>query len=218
MTNWLEEVPHRLILVRHGQTAHTAEFRVSGAGYRPEPELDVEGRQQADRIGQHLARQQAPIDEVLVSPMLRAQQTAEAIVSRLQTAKATVAADWSEAHFGEWEGLGVAEIVQRFPGAWEAALDDPDLAPAGGESLTAVRQRVLAAWDRHVVPGRTTMVVTHLTPIRAVLAHALDIPQSSFARLVALPGSVTIVDRWSDGGASVLAVGERPDGVGPLLR
>lgn len=216
MTGWPDVLPHRLILVRHGQTVHTAEFRVSGAGFRPEPELDPDGLRQAHQIGRHLAQQEAPIDEVLASPMLRAQQTVAAMLEQLGAEAAALAPDWSEAHFGEWEGLAVPEIVERYPGDWESMLDDPDRAPPGGESLTQVRQRVLAAWDRQSAPGRTTLVVTHLTPIRVVLAHALSTPQSAFGRVVALPGSVTIVDRWEDGGAVVLAMGERPDGVGPL--
>jgi probable phosphoglycerate mutase len=81
-----------------------------------------------------------------------------------------------------------------------------------------VRRRVLSSWDRSAESGKTTLVVTHLTPIRVVISHALSIPQSAFGRVVALPGSVTIVDRWPDGGTAVLAVGERPDGVGPLQR
>jgi broad specificity phosphatase PhoE len=216
MTGWPDVLPHRLILVRHGQTVHTAEFRVSGAGFRPEPELDADGERQAHQIGRHLAQQEAPIDEVLVSPMLRAQQTAGAILAELGGRGMVLADDWAEAHFGDWEGLAVPDIVERYPGAWESMLDDPDRAPPGGESLTQVRQRVLAAWDRQAAPGRTTLVVTHLTPIRVVLAHALSTPQSAFSRMVALPGSVTIVDRWADGGAAVLAMGERPDGVGPM--
>ena len=216
MTEWTDVLPHRLILVRHGQTAHTAAFRVSGAGFRPEPALDADGVRQAHQIGQHLARQAAPIDEVLVSPLLRARQTAGAILGELGGGDMALADDWAEAHFGAWEGLSVPQVVEQFPGAWEAMLDDPDLAPPGGESLNQVRRRVLSSWDRSAESGKTTLVVTHLTPIRVVISHALSIPQSAFGRVVALPGSVTIVDRWPDGGAAVLAVGERPDGVGPL--
>jgi probable phosphoglycerate mutase len=217
VTGWPEALPHRLILVRHGQTVHTAEFRISGAGFRPEPFLDEAGERQADAIGQHLARQQIGLDEVLVSPLLRARQTAIAVLQHFEVGAMQLAEPWSEADFGAWEGMSVPEVVEHFPGAWEAMLEDPELAPPGGESLTQVRRRVLAAWDRHAVPGRTTLVVTHLTPIRIVVAQTLGIPQSAFARVVALPGSVTVVDRWSDGGAAVLALGERPDGVGPLV-
>lgn len=217
MSGWPQEQPHRLILVRHGQTVHTAQFRISGAGFRPEPILDEAGMQQAHAIGEHLARQQIRIDEVLTSPLVRARQTAAAMLEHLAAGELTLAEPWSEAHFGAWEGMSVPEVVERFPGAWEAMLRDPDLAPPGGESLAQVRHRVLAAWDQRAAPGRTTLVVTHLTPIRIVVARALSTPQEAFARVVALPGSVTIVDRWPDGGTALLALGERPDGVGPLL-
>ncbi len=203
--------PHRLILVRHGQTPHTADFRISGAGFRPEPGLDPVGEQQALAAARRLARLSGPIDEVLVSPLRRTRQTAAVIVAELGAAEPRVVEAWSEAHFGRWEGMSVPDVVEQYPGAWEAMMADAELAPPGGESLSAVRRRVVGAWDAVTAPGRTTLVITHLTPIRIVVAHALSTPQESFGRVVALPGSITLVERWADQGAAVLAVGERPD-------
>jgi len=202
--------PHRLILVRHGQTAHTVAQRISGAGFRPEPELDEVGGQQARSAARRLAQLEGRIDEALASPMLRAGQTARAILDHLDLPVAITSPNWSEADFGDWEGMTVAEVMARYPGAWETMIGDPELGPPRGESLADVRRRVLAAWREVVVPARTTLVVTHLTPIRIVVAEALGAPHEAFGRVIAAPGSITVVDRWADGGSVVVAVGERP--------
>lgn len=202
--------PHRLVLIRHGQTSHTAARRISGAGYRPEPGLDDMGREQASAAAQRLLRSGVAVDDFVVSPLLRAQQTAAVIGERLGLPGASLEADWSEAHFGSWEGLTAAEVSARQPGAWQAMIGDPAVPPPGGESLLQVRARVLARWRASAVPGRTSLVVTHLTPIRIVLADTLGVPDEKFMQLLAAPGSITIVDSWSDGGAAVITMGERP--------
>lgn len=201
--------PHRLILVRHGQTEHTAAQRISGAGFRPEPALDEAGWAQARAAADRLARSGAQIDELVVSPLLRARQTAQAIVDRFDL-PVTVQEGWSEAHFGAWEGLTVAEVSARHPGAWQTMIGDPGNAPPGGESLLDVRARVLSGWRAAGVSGRTTVVVTHLTPIRIVVAETLRTPHDAFPRVLASPGSITVIDRWADEGAAVIALGERP--------
>ena len=210
--------PHRLILVRHGRTPHTAAGLVSGAGMDPQPGLDEVGLQQAAAVARHLTEHPEspdPAGRVLVaSPLLRTRQTAEA-VSRLWRAPAAPTDDrWAEAHFGDWEGLGVPEIQQRSPGRWEEMLQDPALSPPGGESWLAVRERVLDAWQEAAVgaPGGVHVIVTHLTPIRVVLAEALGMPHWAMMRLAPGPGSVTVLDRWRDGGMRVVSVGERPGG------
>jgi probable phosphoglycerate mutase len=205
--------PHRLVLVRHGRTAHTAENRISGAGTRPSPSLDEVGRAQARAAAvaiAALAQESGPVDDLLASHLLRTRQTAETITAHLGIPGPVVEQAWAEADFGAWEGLTVADVITSHPGAWEAMLDDDDLAPPSGESFAAVRGRVLDAWTRVAVPGRTSVVVTHLTPIRVVLAAALDLSRPATIRLAPEPGSLTIVERWRDGGARVVVVGERP--------
>lgn len=202
--------PHRLVLIRHGQTEHTVDRRISGAGYRPEPELDAEGLTQAAAAADRLARWGITVDDFVTSPMLRARQTADVIAARLGLDAPVAAEAWSEAHFGDWEGLTVEQVMRRHPGAWEAVMGDPGGAPPGGESLHDVRLRVTANWSERARPARTTVVVTHLTPIRIVVALALATPHEAFPRVLAMPGSMTVVERWTDGGTALITLGERP--------
>jgi probable phosphoglycerate mutase len=46
-------------------------------------------------------------------------------------------------------------------------------------------------------------VVCHRKPIMVVLAHLLDIPHTRAWRLAAAPGSLTAIEVWSDGTASI---------------
>jgi probable phosphoglycerate mutase len=205
--------PHRLVLVRHGRTAHTAAELISGAGADPSPPLDEVGVGQARAAAAALAAlaaQSGPVDDLRCSTLLRARQTAHEVGAALGLGPADLDDRWAEAHFGSWEGLSVAEVLARHPGAWEALLADEGLAPPAGEAYVAVQERVLAAWQQLAVPGRTSVVVTHLTPIRVVLAHALDLSRPAALRLAPGPGSLTVLERWQDGGTRVLTVGERP--------
>ncbi len=200
--------PHRIILIRHGQTAHTVGDLISGSGSDPQPDLDGEGLAQARAAAARLSQWVGAVDRIVTSPLPRARQTAQEVARGSQVAL-TQDASWTEAHFGSWESLSVAEVVDRFPGQWEAMIGDPLLGPPQGESLDRVRRRVIAAWDSLGGQAGTTVVVTHLTPIRIVLAHILGTPHESFGRLLVRPGSLTVIDRWADAGAVVITVGER---------
>jgi len=201
---------HRLILVRHGQTAHTSQDRISGFGFAPQPSLDAEGVAQAQAAGRRLAAIGTDIHRAVASPQRRAQQTASLIAAELGLASVGEDRGWAESHFGAWEGLAVPEVIEQYPGAWESLMEDPTLAPPGGESLEAARSRVRGAWEALYRPGETTLVVTHLTPIRIVVSEVLQSPHTSFMRVVAAPGSITVVDRWADGGTMLGVLGERP--------
>src|SRR5262249_39804736 len=69
----------RLILVRHGATAHNIENRFSGVNALP---LSDVGEQQAKQLADRLATSSA-IGLVASSPLPRARQTADAIADRL---------------------------------------------------------------------------------------------------------------------------------------
>jgi ribonuclease H / adenosylcobalamin/alpha-ribazole phosphatase len=57
-------------------------------------------------------------------------------------------------------------------------------------------------------PRRRVLVVTHASPIKAMVCEALGAPASAAWRLDSSPASVTVVRWWSDGGASVGAFNE----------
>ena len=187
------------LLVRHGETPLSVERRFSGTG---DPELSERGRAQATAVAERLSG--LDIDAVVTSPRARARATAEAI-AKLLGIEPMVDDAIAETDFGEWEGHTFAEIREQWPDAMAAWLASPDVAPPGGESFTATFKRV-AAWRERLVeaqPGKTVVVVAHVTPIKALLREALDAPAHVLYRIHLDPASLSTVD-WFAGGAGVV--------------
>jgi broad specificity phosphatase PhoE len=89
----------RLLLIRHGETAHNADGRLSTAA--PGGPLTELGREQAERLAEELAA--TSLEAVYTSPLVRARQTAEAIARR-QGLAVTVHDDLAEISTGELDG------------------------------------------------------------------------------------------------------------------
>ena len=207
---WSPELgpPTTLHVVRHGQTAMTAARRFSGGGV-PGPRLDDIGREQAIRAAELLGGSGAVA--VVSSPMVRTRETATAVARRLGLT-VRVEPAWRECDFGEWEGLTLAEIGDRFPDALAHWYGSTAVRPPGGESLDDVARRIAAARDALTAeyPGQPVVVVTHSMPMRTLTQLALGAPPESLFRLLPSPGSVTEVQYYADGTTAVPAFGHRP--------
>src|SRR5580700_9870667 len=116
--------PTTTLLLRHGQTALSAERRFAGRGDIPLTDLGLE---QAAAAAARLA-QRGGIDLVLTSPLRRAQQTAQAVADAAG-APLAVAEDLAETDFGSWEGMTFAEVMARWPDEIAAWMTNADAAP-----------------------------------------------------------------------------------------
>jgi broad specificity phosphatase PhoE len=152
---------------------------------------------------------------VLTSPLRRARATATTVAAALGL-EPLADDDLAETDFGAWEGLTFAEVRERFPAELDAWLGSVEVAPPGGESFAATAARTARARDRLVAayPGRTVVVVTHVTPIKTLLRLALEAPPSTLYRLHLDVGSLSIVDWYPDGPASVRLVNDTSHLVG----
>ncbi len=113
--------------------------------------------------------------------------------------------DVREAAFGEWEGRTFAEVREGWPELLASWLADPTVAAPGGESFADVRRRVLLARDKLLAryPHKTVLVVSHVTPIKVLVGDALGAPQSAIYRMELSPASVTEVQWYAGGTASL---------------
>ena len=86
--------------------------------------------------------------------------------------------------------------------AWAA---DPDVAPPGGESFAGTGRRVLAALDRLLAarPAATVVVVSHVTPMKTLLRHALLAPPQALRRMHLDVACLCEID-WYPGGTGVV--------------
>ncbi|MBF4162840.1 histidine phosphatase family protein [Nocardioides acrostichi] len=194
-----------LVLVRHGVTAHTLEKRFSGGLGGADLPLTDDGREQARRAGRWVATHLPETGAVVASPLRRTAQTAEHVAPRLEVGAVETDPGFAEMEFGAWEGLTFAEVAERDPEALAAWRASSDVAPPGGESFASARARVLAARDHLLArrDGGTTAVVTHVTPIKLLVADALGAPLEALYRMELSPASITVIGYDARGGASL---------------
>ena len=102
---------------------------------------------------------------------------------------------FAEMEFGTWDGLTFEEVAEQHRADLDAWLGSVDRRPGGGESLQMVQERVLAALDRLLdrYAGRTVVVASHVTPIKVVVAEALQAPLTTQFRMELRPASVSVV-------------------------
>ncbi len=183
----------RLLLVRHGETLANREFRYIGTR---DDELSEQGRVQAEALAEALAI--LPVAAVYSSPRRRACDTAAPIAARHQL-DVQLLPELTENSFGEWEGMSRAEVLARSPEderllrAWEA---NPEIAPPGGESFAVVRERVVGMVERlaREHPDQTIVLVSHVGPIKVLLAVALGAPLTSLFQIFLDPATISVVD------------------------
>jgi broad specificity phosphatase PhoE/ribonuclease HI len=203
------EPPTQLIFLRHGETPHTVEKRFSGSG-GDDPGLSETGEAQARAAAQYLSTI-GGVDAVVASPMLRTRQTA-AVVAESLGLDVKVEKGWVECSFGDWDGHTFAEVQQKWPDALNAWMGSTTVAPPGGESFDACARRARSARDGLLAayPGKTVVVVTHVTPIKLMVRSVLQAPMASLFRMELSPASITEIHWYADGLASLKSFNIRP--------
>jgi broad specificity phosphatase PhoE/ribonuclease HI len=193
------------VLLRHGVTAATERKAFSGSGGTADPGLTEAGHEQARRAARWLA-DHGGIDAIVASPMRRTRETAAAAADVLGL-DVQVDDGVIETAFGDWDGHTFGQIQEGWGDELTAWLADTSVSPPGGESMDAVLERVTEARDRLLRQhaGRTVLVVSHVTPIKMLVALALDAPIGVIYRMELSPASITTVSWWPDGPASMRA-------------
>jgi ribonuclease H / adenosylcobalamin/alpha-ribazole phosphatase len=191
-------------LLRHGQTEHTPERRFSGRNDLP---LSRTGRAEAEAAAARAA--ELGIEVVVASPLRRTRETAE-IVAGMLGLPVQFDDDLVELDFGRLEGLTFDEAAARHPLAARRFMTDVSLAAPGGESIADVSRRVARARQRILTQhaGRTVLVVSHVTPIKLLLAAGLDVADQVVHRVFLEAASLSTVTWSSDGRASVRLVND----------
>ncbi|MGC4874677.1 histidine phosphatase family protein [Micromonospora sp. DT43] len=159
----------RLIVWRHGNTDWNAANRVQGQTDVPLNEL---GRDQARAAAPLLAALRP--DAIVSSDLSRAAETAAALAA-LTGLPVRTDARLRERHFGQWQGLHLTEVAERFPAEyarWRAGDPDPG---ADLEPLHDLGERVAAALREaaDAAPDGTVVIATHGGGSRQGVGHLL---------------------------------------------
>lgn len=194
-------VQTRLVLLRHGVTDFTLGGRLDGRG-GSDPDLNDAGRDQAARAAKALADLVTGRVTVVSSSLARARQTGAAAARGLGV-ELIVDADWDEQAFGVWDGLSFAEIGERYPGDPARMRVEEDFRSEGGETHLELTDRVNGARERAIARGGTVVVATHRMPILVVLRSLLGLSFENAWMLASDPASLTEIDVYADGSASI---------------
>jgi broad specificity phosphatase PhoE len=165
-----------LILARHGQTAWNVVEIFRG---RIDVDIDEMGMKQAELLAEYLREHK--IEAVYSSPLKRAVKTARTIAYWHKLGVIT-AQSLNDLKFGEWEGLPVTEVREKYTTLFTEWMEKPHLVEIpGGERLDDVRKRVLSLVDDIVNRHKGTVVlVSHRVVHKVLILALLGIDNSYF--------------------------------------
>ncbi len=180
------------LLIRHGESMANTEKRFAGHWDIP---LSPLGQAQAEATAQYIAATYA-VDAVYASDLQRAFHTGKAVADRLQI---PLVADTAlrEICAGDWEQQSFDDLQKNFAASYAVWLTDIGNAQCdNGESVAQLQARVLGVLRRIAVEndGKTIVIATHATPIRALQCHCARQPLSEMHKIPwATNASVTTV-------------------------
>ncbi len=160
-----------LTLVRHGQTAWNVERRFQGQMDVP---LSDEGLRQAERVAGWLARLPVQFEAIYSSDLSRAADTTRIIARELGIEPAYSDA-LRELQAGDWQGMTVADVEERFPGQLRLWREDvTGFTIPGGEGIPALQKRISDYVSEllRLHTGNAIIVVSHGAALSAYLAAA----------------------------------------------
>jgi broad specificity phosphatase PhoE len=155
-----------VLLIRHGETEWNALGKFQGC---TDIELSEEGIKQAQVLKSRL---KGEFDCIYASPLSRAFKTANILVSDVDK-EVVIAPEIREINFGEWEGLTIHEISERYPDIFKAwRTDKKESYICGGDSsihnaVARAKKCVLDIISRH--KGEKIVIVAHGGIIKAAL-------------------------------------------------
>ncbi len=158
-----------LYLIRHGHVSADPPGAFYGGAEIP---LSPQGREEARQAARSLRT--VHLDRLVSSPLSRALFGARVIQEGHPGLQLEQESRIREIDRGRWVGLTPEQVEASYPGELAAHERDPrDWRAHGGESLGDLQARVLQALKtlRRVTPAGTVALVSHLWPIRAILAQ-----------------------------------------------
>ncbi|HEY5312240.1 MAG TPA: histidine phosphatase family protein [Pirellulales bacterium] len=168
----------RVVLVRHTSVEDACRGRCYGSS---DVALSEQGRQEARELAARVANW--PITHLFHSGLTRSRDCAE-LIAGLCGVAAIAAPELAEMHFGDWELCTWDAIHAAAPDALDRLLAEPaTFAPPGGETLLAMRDRVLH-WYRKLPAAGFIVAVSHGGPIAALRGTLAGLPPAAWPQLI----------------------------------
>jgi len=191
---------HRIVFLRHGESAWNRENRFTGW---TDVDLNATGVEEARAAGRLLKAQGLAFDIAYTSVLKRAIRTLWLALDEMDRLWLPVEKSWrlNERHYGALQGLNKAEMAAKFGEAqvlaWRRSYDTPPPALEAGDARDAAGDpryagiaraelplteclkdtvaRVLPYWNSVIAPavraGRSVLVAAHGNSLRALVKH-----------------------------------------------
>ena len=210
-TRTVPSVAMEIVLVRHGQPEW-----VKGGLNVVDPPLTELGHQQAERLADALEHEH--FDEILVSPLVRARQTAAPLLDRV--GREEVIAPWlEEIRDPGWAGTPVAKAEQAYAELRRRSPHDRWRGLIDGESVRSFVERIhlgvelflaergvrraedeLPVWEIDE-PGKRILLVAHAGTNTVSIGHMLGLAPTpwEFDRFVLMHTSISKLESMKVG-------------------
>jgi len=186
----------RLYMVRHGQVVGYDGFPVFG---HTDVEMTDVGIMQMEHLAERLRL--VNISAIYSSDLERSSRGAR-IIARHHDVPLHALPELREMHFGDWEGLSLTEIRERFPDELEKRKTDlvNYQNPGEGESVGSLSERVMNCFERILEDqvGNDILLVGHGAVNRVILCHALDLDLGRMFKIHQDYGCLNIIDYFPD--------------------
>ena len=187
---------NRLYLIRHGQINGYEKFPVYG---HTDVDMTKTGNLQMEKIAERLSLTE--IKAIYSSDLKRSNKGALQI-ARYHDVPIYSLPELREMCFGDWEGLTLSEIRNRFPG--EMQKRQADLlhynVPGEGESIKQFSERISNCFERILGEQKDNdfVIVAHGGVNRVILCNALGLDLVKIFNLQQDYGCLNIIDYFSD--------------------
>jgi len=206
----LSEGYARIILVRHGETDWSVAGKLQGQKDIP---LNAKGIEEAKALAERLSLLRGEVAAIYSGDLIsRCVQTANILSEKLGVQVKTMS-ELREMDVGEWVGLTVKEVAEKYPDQLKNWVKDPAAnPPPGGESTQDLRDRCFKALDEIAKEnaGKIAVVVTHGGVIKTIICDLLGIPPSSYGiawgKIDIEEVSITVIDYKVGGKGKILVV------------
>lgn len=161
----------KIFIIRHGQSI--ANFIGKFAGHS-DFDLTELGHRQASLAADYLFEREK-VDAIYASDLLRAYNTAVPFAKKYNL-PITASKELREIYAGKWEGLSFDQIAKLYPKDFSDWMNDFSNARCTeGESVAELYERVRSYVCRIADEndGKTILIATHATPVRAVNCFAM---------------------------------------------
>jgi alpha-ribazole phosphatase len=185
----------RIYLFRHGETANSKAVCFNG---HFDVGLSKHGENQFREWAQVLKGE--PFKAIYSSDLNRTRISARHLAEP-HGLEPVAYSELRELSFGDWEGLSVAEVEERYPNQLEERMKNIEAFQVdGGETFQQLKERVIPKLEEIVArhPNEKIAMVCHGGVNRVILSHLLEVPIKRIFRMKQDYAALNIIQYYGD--------------------